>query len=374
MQILTMSDLGFLPQTLAFHQSLTAKARAFRLTVLCMDDVCLSFLRDRRLACVDLISLAELERADPGLAATVERETWRVYCWTAIPAFVHLMLTRVASGTPVLWVDSDVEFFHDPAVLLDELGDGSILLTPHQYNRAYPISAPAAELTFRYGRFNGGTIAFRRDEDGVAGVRLWRERALGPGGFDRWDPARHGNQVHIDDFAQRFAGARVLTVPGGVLGPWNGGRFRVASGPHGPTADGKPVIAYHYQSLRLGHASPPLSRQLLPNLLELPAPRPPLQARAQPHYRLSWSERRVFWRPYVRRLEQAVLEVLQSEPRYLAALAPPPSRPAVFDASLRHLRLEASRIVVPPIRRFVHPARDRLAVIAGTRRGRTGDG
>jgi hypothetical protein len=369
-----MSDLGFLPQTLTFHESLTAKAREFHLTVLCMDDVCLSFLRDRRLAGVDLVSLAELERAVPALAATRERETWRVYCWTAIPVFVDLMLNRVASGTVVFWIDSDVEFFHDPALLLDELGDGSILLTPHRYNRAYPISAPASELAFRYGQFNGGTIAFRRDADGLAAAELWRDLALGPGGFDRFDPSRHGNQVHIDDFAQRFAGAQVLKVPGGVLGPWNGGRFRVGSGPDGPTADGQRVFAYHYQSLRLGHASPPLARALLPNLFELSAPQPPLQARAQPHYRLSLSEQRVFWRPYLRRLGPALVDVLQSEPRFLAALAPPPSRPGVFDASLRHLRLELSRVVVPPIRRYVHPVRDRLLVSAGIGPRHTGDG
>ena len=45
--------------------------------------------------------------------------------------------------------------------LLHRLGDGSVLLTPHRYRRAFPGSAPGEELAARYGSFNGGTIVFR---------------------------------------------------------------------------------------------------------------------------------------------------------------------------------------------------------------------
>lgn len=141
-EILTMSDMRFLPLTLALHRSLIAHAREFRLTVLCMDDPSASFLRHSRLARVRLVELAELEAADPELAALRDRRSWREYCWTATPAFCHYSLLRAPAGAVVLWSDSDVEFLRDPTDLVAQLDDGSCLLTPHRYNRAYPISAP----------------------------------------------------------------------------------------------------------------------------------------------------------------------------------------------------------------------------------------
>jgi hypothetical protein len=343
--VLTMTDLGFLPQTLTLYRSLVAHAGQVELTVLCMDVESRAYLAQRRLPGVEILELGDLERADDELAARRAQRTWREYCWTVIPAFCHHVLLKASVGDVVTWVDAEVEFLRDPTVLLDELGDGSFLLTPHCYNRAYPISAPDWELTARFGRFNGGMIAFRRDQVGLTAARLWRDRTL-EWCFDRCEPGRFGNQLHLDDFAQRD-GARIIAVPGGVLGPWNGGRYRVRPGRHGPTADGRPVTAYHYQSVRLCQASPWLGRRLPPNVFALPGVRPSLQARAEPHYRLSLAERRLFWSSYVRRLGPAVAEVLAAQPRFAELLGPRPTRSEVLDRLHQRWSLETSRIVAP---------------------------
>lgn len=340
-----MTDLGFLPQTLTLYRSLVAHAGQVKLTVLCMDAESRAYLVDRRLAGIEVLELRDLERADRDVAARRAQRTWREYCWTVIPALCHHALRSASAGDVVMWVDADVEFLRDPAVLLDDLGDGSFLLTPHCYNRAYPISAPDWELTARFGRFNGGTIAFRRDRAGMAAARLWRDRSL-EWCFDRCEPGRFGNQLHLDDFARR-PGARLVAVPGGVLGPWNGGRYRIRAGRHSPTADGRPVIAYHYQSVRLGRASRWLGRQLPPNVFVLPGIRPPLQARAEPHYRLSLAEQHLFWRSYARRLGPAVGEVLAAQPRFAELLGPRPTRSEVLDRLHQRWSLQSSRIVAP---------------------------
>lgn len=357
-----MSDLRFLPQTLTFHRSLLANSADFRLIVLCMDEPSHTFLGRRALPCVEVVELEALQRADPELAEKRNERSWREYCWTAIPAFCHLMLGSVAPRAVVAWIDSDVEVVRDPAFLLEELGDGSILLTPHRYNRAYPIAAPGTELAARYGRFNGGTIAFRHDADGTAAAGLWRERTLRGGGYDSFTPERFGNQLHIDDFADLFGGTRILPVPGGILGPWNGGRFKVSVRRTGPVADRQPVFAYHFQSLRLEHASPPLAQAVTPNLFGLGSVRPSLQARAEPHYRISPGERRVFWRPYLGRLEHAVLEVMRDEPRFIEAVSPAPRRTEVLDATWLKLKLRFSRVVAPVFHHIIPAARSALSV------------
>jgi hypothetical protein len=328
MQLLTMTDLRFLPPTLALHRSLIAHAKRFNLTVLCMDEPSWSFLAGRRLTSVEPVALAELERADPALASTRPKRSWREYCWTATPAFVHHRLQRSPANGVVGWIDAEVEFFRDPAALSQELGEGSILLTPHRYRRIYPWAASGAELTARYGPFNGGTVVLRADAQGLAAAALWRERSLA-WCYDRCQPGRFGNQMHLADFPERFSGARVMNVPGGVLGPWVGGQFAISTTADGPTADGRPVYAYHYESLWLEGASPWVGQQLMPNTFGVSRSSPALQARANAHYRLSAGERRL-WRRYARGLAPAIRALLASYPRYATTFAPQPSREDVL--------------------------------------------
>jgi hypothetical protein len=346
LELVTMSDLRFLPQLLTLHRSLVRRGGQFHLSVLATDAASAAFLRARRPAGIEVLELAALERTDPELAATRRDRTWTEYCWTTTPSLCRDQLERAPSGATVIWVDADVEFLRDPGCLSRALGDGSILLTPHRYNRAYPSAALASELTALYGRFNGGTIVFRRDEQGIAAADLWRRRTL-QWCFDRCEPGRYGNQLHLEDFPERFSGTRVLDVPGGVLGPWNGGRFRIRSSPAGPLADGRPVLAYHYQSLRLHHPRPRVARQLSPNVFPLATPTAKLEACAQPHYRLSRRERRLLWRPHATRLAAAVEEVLAYEPAFLATLAPPPSRPAVPAVIRQGMALRAGQLLLP---------------------------
>jgi hypothetical protein len=370
LELVTMTDLRFLPQLLTLHRSLITHATYFKLTVLCMDAASFQFLRRRNLPYVGLLDLPELERADPTLAATRSRGTWTEYCWTVTPAACCHVLERAASGAVIAWIDADIEFVRDPASLVGELGDGSVLLTPHRYHRAYPTAAPAAYLAARYGRFNGGTLVFRHDEQGLAAARLWRERTL-VWCRDRCEAGRYGNQLHLDDFPQRFSGARVLSVPGGVLGPWNGGRFRVRGSADGPLADARPVLAYHYQSLRLGRARPWVGCRLSPNVFALHGTPLRVEARAQSHYRLSRSERQRFWRPHVTRLGRAVSEVVDEEPRFVEVLAAAPTRAQVLEAIRVGLGLRAGRYLLSPYRALRSQIISAIAVeLAAARRWR----
>jgi hypothetical protein len=355
MEFLTMSDLRFLPQTLTLYRSLERHADHFSLAVLCTDEPTLRYFRKRGLRHVEPVELSALEREEPALRAARQTRSWTEFCWTATPVFCRYALGLAPPGAVRFWIDADVEFVREPSGLLDELGTGSLLLTPHRYQRAFPIAAPALTLQQWYGRFNGGTIGFRRDEPGLAACELWRERTL-HWCHDRREPGRFGNQRYLDDFPERSGGAaRILAVPGGVLGPWNGGGFTIRRGSEPPTADGAPVIAYHYQSLRVGLRG---SRTIVPpNSMALgPAPLR-LEARAEVHYRLSRREWRVFWRPHVLRLANAVTEVLEAEPAYASTVAPVLEAHQCAEAWQRFLTLQSSRLTEPLRRRLSGPIR-----------------
>jgi len=303
-----MCDLRFLPQALVLHRSLERHSPSVRLRVLCLDAASERMLADASLNRVETVSLAELEGYDPELAGLKRDRTWREYCWTATPAFCRHELDRKGEDDVVLWADADLEFLRDPHALLDELGDGSILLTPHEYYRTHPTAATGGELAESWGRFNGGAIAFRGDDQGRAAAGLWRLRSI-DWCHDRREPGRYGNQLHLVDFPQGFAGTRILRVPGGGLGPWNAAQYRVARTGGGIVADGLPVTFYHHQSLRL-HRLPAYLRPLpLPaNIFQLPWR---LVGHINPRYMLSRSERKLIWRPYLGRLAEASADVAQ---------------------------------------------------------------
>jgi hypothetical protein len=304
-----MCDLRFLPQVLALYRSLERHAVDYRLRVLCMDEPSRRFLSRSRLAHLRTRSIAELEDLDPELAALRGKRTWTEYCWTATPAFCRLMVESAPPDDVVLWMDADTEFLRDPAALLDELGDGSVLLTPHHYYRTYPSEAPAWLLTERYGRFNGGTIALRNDREGVAAAGLWRSRSI-EWCHERLEPGLFGNQLHLTDFPLRFPTARVLEVPGGGLGPWNAADYRISRDERGVYANGRPVVFYHHQSLRLYRRPVRLRAYGLPyNAFRIPGHGGALVGRTLARSRFSRAERRLIWRPYLNRLAQAVDDV-----------------------------------------------------------------
>ena len=340
-ELLTMTDLGFLPQALVLHRSLRQTGADFRLRVLCMDEPARRVLEP--LPGVETMPLAELEAADPALGPTRAKRTWQEYCWTATPSFVLHALERNPPAGPLTWVDADLMFFREPGWMTGELDGGSILLTPHRYYRVYPSAAPAEFLHEHYGRFNGGTISFRADEQGLAAARLWRERTLEWCHF-RTEPGRFGNQRYLQDWPERFPGVRVLRSPGAGLAPWNAPRYRIEAGPSGPVAEGEPVLFYHYQSLRLHRLGPGVGRwSHPPNWFRLPAPASELVGKTAVHNRMSRAERRLLWRPYLARLAEAVRTVEEAHGGFVAGLPVARLGDAAADAR-RKVELNSSRL------------------------------
>ena len=70
-------------------------------------------------------------------------------------------------------LDADVEFYANPALLLDELGEASVLLTPH---RTAPEFHDLGDRNDEWGGvFNVQCEVFRGDESGLAALRWWHQ-------------------------------------------------------------------------------------------------------------------------------------------------------------------------------------------------------
>ncbi len=203
-------------------------------------------------------------------------------------------------------------FFNDPAPMLDELGDGSILLMP--MNRA---PARREEKNQKFGLYNAGTITFRPGETTTEALRSWRERCLA------WSPGESGllDQPLIQDWPERFDGVRAVTHRGCGIAPWNVVQYRVELRDGVPYVDDVPAIFYHHIMLSVFHSVSAFHRTrfLVPPRHLTRTPLPLYWERHAP-YGVAPGETEAFWEPYVQEFGRALLDVRGLDPTFKAGL------------------------------------------------------
>ena len=237
----TYFDIHYLTRALALHRSLRRHSPPFTLWALCLDDEVRAALEALALDDVRPVALAELEAADPELAAVKGTRTKVEYYFTCSPALPRYLFRAHPEIDLVTYLDADLLFYSSPVAVLEALGHGSVLIVPHRFPEAI------RELE-EFGVYNVGLLAFRGDEAGTAVLEDWRARCL-EWCYDRVEGDRFADQKYLDAWPGR-PGVRVAHDPGIGLAPWNamGHAVDVAASP--PTVDGRPLVFYHFQGVR----------------------------------------------------------------------------------------------------------------------------
>jgi hypothetical protein len=239
----TLFDSGYLFKALALYGSLERHCERFHLTTLVVDDEAERLLGLLALPHLSVLPLGELEAADPGLAATKTDRTRFEYCCTATPALpLHLLETR-PELQEITYLDADLFFFSSPELLFAELGDGSVLITPHRfpdYLRHYEAN----------GIYNVQFMTFRRDERGLGALRWWHDRCV-EWCYLRLEDGKFADQKYLDDWPERFEGVHVLRHPGGGLAPWNLDRHTLRRDGDRVLVDGEPLVFFHFHRVRM---------------------------------------------------------------------------------------------------------------------------
>ncbi len=304
-ELCTLLDLHYLARGLVLYRSLRAFDSQARLRVFCMDREAKQALDELDLPGLVATSLEELEDYAPELRSVKTSRSRVEYLWTATPATCLFTLARSTEAHAVVRLDSDVEFYADPALLLDELGDGSVLLTPH---RTAPEFRDLGDRGEEWGgTFNVQCEVFRRDESGMAALRWWHERCV-EWCYDRFEPGRYGDQKYLDEFPSRFAGVRMNEHLGAGLAPWNIAGHRLERSGDSFTVDGKPLLFHHFQSLEL-HTATRAARTIAARSrrYRLTDGRFPLVWTTG--WRLTDHQLDMLWEPYVARIGQTLAEL-----------------------------------------------------------------
>ncbi len=238
----TLFDRNYLARALVMARSLRRwmGPATPTLVALCLDAESLAYLRAHPEPGVEPLALAELEAADPGLAAVRSDRSRLEYYFTLSPCLPRYLLARGGLDA-VVSLDADLWFLADPTPLLESLADRPLFITAHGFSPAVRRRA------LQTGRFNVSFQGFRDDATGRACLDQWRRQCLEWCGHrvDRQN-ARFADQRYLDSWPADFPGALTIHEPPRAgLAPWNLGRFPIGSGGDGP----EPVF-FHFHGVR----------------------------------------------------------------------------------------------------------------------------
>jgi SAM-dependent methyltransferase len=323
----TLFDVNYLPRGVALYHSLARVCPDFQLRVFCMDEEAERILRELELPQMTVIPLEELERHDRELLEIKPTRTQLEYCWTATPAVSLYCLETEPDLTEITYLDADLMFFSDPAPVFEEMGDDSVIIVPHRYAAQWQSYEETS------GIFNVQFMTFRRDERGLEALHWWHDRCI-EWCYYRLEDGKLGDQKYLDDWPVRFEGVHVLEHPGGGLAPWNAERYRIEERGGKVVVDGRPLVFYHYHSLKLFKGITGLRLVgLLSN--EYQVTRRPVPLVWRQNYPMSAEERKLVWDPYLHELGQVLSELRRRHGRFDHGFVPVDPRPIIRSVAAR---------------------------------------
>jgi hypothetical protein len=293
----TLLDSNYAFKAIAMHRSLLATGADFHLTTFCFDDDVKRLLDGLELPRLSTVALAELEAFDPEFASTKADRKPVEYCWTATPAVPLYVLGTRPEVDEITYLDADLLFFQEPEPLFEEMGDASVLITPHRY-------APEYRHQEINGIYNVQFMVFRRDERGIEALQWWHDRCV-EWCYYRLEDGKLGDQKYLDDWPERFDGVHVLDHKGGGLAPWNVTQYDVRANGRRVLVDGAPLVFFHYHRVALAEDG---NHRWQP-----------------PGYRIDEDVERLVYTPYLAACDRAIAEVQSVAPRFSAGLEPKPT-------------------------------------------------
>lgn len=228
----TLFDSNYLTRGLAMYESLKLQTTAFHLYIFAFDDKAYKLLTKLNLEFVTVISLDQFE--DEELLAIKPTRGAGEYCWTCTPSTIKYCIETFKLDE-CTYLDADLYFFGDPAILTEEMGDKSILLTEHRYTPAYDQSNTSGIYCVQF-------MTFKNTSDGMKALNWWRNACI-DWCFARFEDGKFGDQKYLDDWTDRFEGVHVLQHLGGGVAPWNVQQYDLSSSQF-------KLIFYHFHNFK----------------------------------------------------------------------------------------------------------------------------
>ena len=168
MTFCTLFDSTYMSRGMAMYRSLCRQCNNFHLYIFAFDDYCYNFFSSNDFEHVTVISLQEFE--DQRLLVAKKNRSSGEYCWTCTPSTVLYVLDHFEVDN-CTYIDADLFFYSSPQVLIDEVGDDSVMITEHRYTEKY-------DQTKTSGKYCVQFVFFKNDKRARKVLEWWREACL----------------------------------------------------------------------------------------------------------------------------------------------------------------------------------------------------
>lgn len=206
----TLFNTTYLSRGLAMYNSLKQQCENFHLYIFAFDSNSYELLSKMNLEYATIISLREFENSR--LLAVKGERTAGEYCWTCASSTIKYCIEAFELDH-CTYVDADLLFFSDPAVLVAEMGEKSVLITEHRYTPVHDQSATSGIYCVQF-------VTFKNNAAGMEVLNWWVDACIN-WCFNRMEDNKFGDQKYLDDWLTRFDCVHVLQHIGGGVAPWN---------------------------------------------------------------------------------------------------------------------------------------------------------
>lgn len=181
------------------YDSLLKHCDDFHLYLFAFDDKCLNFLSGQNYEHITVLSLMEFK--DAALLRVKPTRSAMEYCWTCASSTI-LYAIKTFGLSDCTYIDSDMVFYANPNVLIDEMCENSVLITEHRYTSAY-------DQTNQSGKYCVQFVTFKNDARGMMVLNWWRNTCIS-WCYARAEEGKFGDQKYLDDWTTRFDEVHVL--------------------------------------------------------------------------------------------------------------------------------------------------------------------
>ncbi len=242
----TYSDRNYLVRMITLAQSLArVEKRPYTLVCTCLDSITRLILTKLDIPNVECVSLDEIEKYDPDLILAKSNRSLLEYYWTLTSTIILYAIKKYPDCTMMTYTDADTMFFSDPEPFFEEIGEASIMIHEHRYQKE------TIHLKDLSGIFNVGLLSFRNNATGLQALNWWRDRCL-EWCYARFENGKFGDQKYLDDWPERFEQVHILKHLGAGTAPWNQGNYLFcANNSNRVTVDDQELIHYHFHGLEI---------------------------------------------------------------------------------------------------------------------------
>jgi len=203
----TIFDSNYFSKGLALYFSLE-KVCKFHLFIFTSEEKCFRLLKERDLTNATIINIEIIE--DENLVEIKSSRNKGEYYWT-IKSYCIEYIFKTFNLNTVTYVDADTFFYSSPEPFFNELGSGSVLITPHNFSPIY-------RKEIKNGIYNAGYITFRNTSDGIKALNWWKKKCT-EWCFIKKEDGKFGDQLYLNTLSN-FEGVHILQHKG-ALANWN---------------------------------------------------------------------------------------------------------------------------------------------------------